>query len=165
MNIVRKQPQASTPVANDWDPFRMMREVMRWDPFREMAPLFSGDAGKMSFVPDIDIRETPEAYIFKADVPGMKEKDVTVSVTGNRLTISGKREEEKREEKDSYYMLERSSGSFTRSFTLPDGTDWDAIKADMKDGVLTIALPKKPQVQPKQIPVGKGAPEKEAAKA
>jgi HSP20 family protein len=80
-----------------------------------------------------------------------------VSLTGNRLTLTGKREEEKREEKDNYFSCERSYGSFSRTFTLPAGTDPDKASAELKDGVLTVTLPKKPEVQPKNIPVNGGA--------
>lgn len=166
MKIVRQpQSQPLAQPAGEWDPFRMMREMMRWDPFREMTPLFSSDLGKLSFVPDIDVKETAEAYVFKADVPGIQEKDLTISVTGNRLTISGKREEEKKEERENYYAMERSSGSFSRSFTLPEGANGEATKADMKDGVLTVSVPKKPEVKAKTIPVTASAPDKPATKA
>ena len=153
MNIIRRsEPNANLPARTEWDPLRMMREMMQWDPFREMGPIFAGEKG--AFVPDVDVKEMPNAYIFKADVPGMKEKDIEVSFTGNRLTFSGKREEERREEKGTYFACERSYGSFTRTFTLPLGTDVDHANAEMKDGVLTISVPKLPEVQPKKIPVG-----------
>lgn len=169
MNIVRRQNQTPTtpaPAHGDWDPFRMMRQMMRWDPFQEIAPLFPSEGAMGTFMPDVDVKETPEAYVFKADLPGMKEKDVEVQLTGNRLSIRGKREEEKREEKDTYFAVERSWGSFTRTFTLPAGTNADAASADLKDGVLTVSVPKKPEVQPKSIPVG-ATPDKkkEPAKA
>jgi len=156
MNIVRRQEQKAVPAtASDWDPFRAMREMMRWDPFREIGPAFSGDTRGM-FMPDVDVKETESAYIFKADLPGMKEKDIEVSFTGNRLTLSGKREDEKREEKDNYFTCERSYGSFTRSFTLPAGTDSQAAGAELKEGVLTITVPKKPDMKPQRIPVNGG---------
>ncbi len=158
MNIIRRQDQSvvnpSTPTA--WDPFNMMRELMRWDPFREMSPILPTTGLVGMFVPDIDIKETPNAYIFKADLPGIKENDIQVSLTGNRLTLSGKREEEKREEKTNYFACERSYGSFSRSFTLPGGTDTAHATADLKEGVLTINVPKKPEAVAKTIPVNGG---------
>lgn len=167
MNIIRRQQQTPAPAASaaEWDPFRMMRDLMRWDPYRELAPVFPNEGQKAMFMPDVDVKETPEAYIFKADLPGMKEKDVEVHLTGNRLTIHGKREEEKREEKDTYFACERSWGSFTRTFSLPQGTFADTARADLKDGVLTVTVPKKPEVQPKKIPLGAPADKKEVAKA
>ena len=164
MNIIRRPEPArpNLPAAAEWDPIRAMREMMRWDPFREMSPLFAGEEGM--FIPDVDVKETPEAYTFKADVPGLKEKDIEVSFTGNRLTLTGKREEERREEKATYFASERSYGAFTRTFTLPVGIDTEHATAEMKEGVLTITVPKVPEVQPKKIPVG--APvEKPQAKA
>jgi HSP20 family protein len=134
----------------------MLRELMRWDPFREMAPVFPQGSRDLMFMPDVDIKETPEAYVFKADLPGIAEKDLEISLTGNRLALSGRREEERREEKDTYFACERSCGSFSRAFTLPAGTAPEGAKAELKEGVLTITIPKKPEVQPKKIPVQSG---------
>ncbi len=162
MNIVRRSAPSAMTSAADWDPFRAMREVMHWDPFREMSPLVAQE--RVLFMPDVDVKETPSAYVFKADLPGMKEKDVEVSCTGNRLTISGKREEERREEKATYFASERLHGAFTRAFTLPSGVDAEHASAELKDGVLTISVPKTASVQPRKIPVG-GSAEKPQAKA
>ena len=159
MNIVRHQEQSApvqTTSGKEWDPFKMMRDMMRWDPFRELAPILPPMGSQSMFVPDVDIKETANAFVFKADVPGMKEKDVEVSLTGNRLTLSGKREEEKREEKDNYFTCERSYGSFSRTFSLPSGTEPGKASADLKDGVLTVTVPKKPEAQPRSIPVNGG---------
>lgn len=164
MNIVRRQDQGTNlPAPRGWDPFHVVRDMMRWDPFRELSPLFSAEEMKGMFMPDVDVKETPNAFVFKADVPGMKEKDVDISLTGNRLTLSGKREEERREEKETYFATERTYGSFTRTFTLPGGTDPEHTTAELRDGVLTVSVPKVPEVQPKKIPVGAG--EKPQAKA
>ena len=160
MNIVHKnQPEKEmTTASRDWDPFRMMRDLVRWDPFRAMAPL------SMGFVPSVDVKETATEFVFKADVPGMKEQDIEISLSGNRLTIGGKREEEKKTEQDTYYAIERSQGSFTRTFTLPDAVDLDAVRADLVQGVLTVTVPKKAQVQPKKVNIQSG-PAPKAAKA
>ena len=85
----------------------------------------------------------------------MKEEDVHVSLTGNRLTVSGHREQEHREEGDRYYASELSYGSFSRAFTLPDGCDPEHVRAEMKNGVLRIVVPKRPEVQPRKISVAK----------
>lgn len=149
---VKKENDARpAPVATSWDPFRMMREMMGWDPFREMVP-FSPQA-QGGFIPSFEIKETKDGYLFKADVPGVKENDLDITVTGNRLTVSGKREAEKQEQTDTYYTYERSYGSFTRSFTLPEGADTSAVNADLKDGVLTLSVKKTPEAQPKKIEV------------
>jgi HSP20 family protein len=164
MNLIRRPTPAlaKPPAEAEWNPFHAMRELMGWDPFREMTPLFAPETG--AFMPDVDVKEMPNAYVFKADVPGMKEKDLEVTFADNRLTLRGMREEERREEKATYYTVERSYGSFERAFTLPAGADTEHAGAELKDGVLTITVPKKAEVQPKKIPVG--APvDKPAAKA
>ena len=138
------------------DPFRMMRDLFRWDPFREMEPMLSPTM-PAAFSPDIEVKETGDAYLFKADVPGVKENEVNVSLTGNRLTISGERNEEKEEKSETYYSCERKYGSFSRSYTLPEGVDAEHIRAELKSGVLTIAVPKKPEAQPKKIAVKSAA--------
>jgi HSP20 family protein len=137
--------------ATTWDPWRTMRALMGWDPFREMTPFPQERA--LAFNPAFDVKETKDAYQFRADLPGIKEKDLEVTMTGNRLDVSGKREEEKEEKSERYYTYERSYGSFSRSFTLPDGTDVDKMRASLDQGVLTITVPKKPEVQPKKIAV------------
>lgn len=83
------------------------------------------------FAPKFDVRESADSYVFTADLPGIKEDDLDISVTGNRLTVSGRREEEKNQEDDRYYAIERSYGSFSRSFTLPEGYDLDNIDAEL----------------------------------
>ena len=90
-------------------------------------------------------------------MPGVRESDIEVLLTGNRLTISGKREQESEGRSDRYYTYERSYGTFSRSFTLPDGADGDSLRASLEGGVLEITVPKKPEVQPKKIDV-KSAP-------
>jgi HSP20 family protein len=149
----------STPAAGrtqQWDPFETMRRWLAWDPFQEMTPRpwRGGEERGMGFVPSFDVRETKDAYVFKADLPGFREGDVDVNMTGNRLTISGKREVEHVEDTDTYYCSERSYGAFTRSFTLPEGVNADHAQANLKEGVLTINIPKTPEAQPKRIQVG-----------
>jgi HSP20 family protein len=136
-----------------WDPFEMMRDLMRWDPFAEAAPILGAREG--AFSPAFEVKESGDAYLFKADLPGIEEKDLDVQLTGNRLTISGKREEERREEEERYYAYERSYGSFSRSFTLPEGVDPEHAEAQLASGVLTISLPKRPELKPKKIEVKK----------
>jgi len=123
-----------------------------WDPFREMAPFWHEPEQPVRYAPDFDVKETQEGYLFKADLPGIKEKDLEIIMTGNRLTISGMREEEKDEKRDTYYACERAFGTFTRVFTLPEVTG-DHIHAELRAGVLTLFLPKKPELQPRRIEV------------
>ena len=142
-------PQAMTPA--EWDPARWMRSFLSWDPFREMAPFVPDERNGM--MPAFEIKESKDGYLFKADVPGIKQEDIEVHMTGNRLTVSGKRDAEKQEKHEKYYTYERSYGSFTRAFTLPEGIDANGVHADLRDGVLTVSVPKKPEMQPKKIAV------------
>src|SRR5207249_4503696 len=89
MNIIRRPaPTAAlSPAAHEWDPFRVMRDLMRWDPFHEMAPVAGADLGPATFFPDVDVKETADAYVFHADLPGIKDKDLEISFNGNRLTL------------------------------------------------------------------------------
>jgi len=148
---------AATPSypATRWDPFSVFRDFVRWDPFREIAPI--AHLERMSeFDAAFEVKETKEGYLFKADVPGIKESDLTINLNGNRLTVSGKREEEKRQEHETYFSYERSYGTFTRSFTLPEGIDAEMVNANLKDGVLSIMVPKKPEAQPKKVAIKAG---------
>jgi HSP20 family protein len=139
------------------DPFRALREWMRWDPFREMAPML-GRFEAPTWSPSFEVRENKEGYVFRADVPGAKPEDIEINLTGNRLQFSGKRESEKETKEDTYYCYERSYGSFTRAFTLPEGCDAEHIRTELKDGVLTVVVPKKAEAQPKKIEIKAGAP-------
>ena len=150
----KDQTQASTIARRETDPFRIMRDLLRWDPFREMAPTFSVEL--QSYSPAFEVRETKESFVFKADVPGTKEQDIEVNVAGNRLTIAGKREAEREEKGDAFYAYERSYGSFTRSFTLPDQADASHVRAELKNGELTVVVPKTPAAVAKRIPVASG---------
>jgi len=127
---------------------------MHWDPFRQMAPFLTGEEQPARYTPDFEIKETKDGFVFKADVPGIKEKDLEITMTGNRLTISGKREAEKEESSDTFFARECSYGAFTRAFTLPEGTDSsNEIRAELSQGVLTLFLPKRPELQPRRIEV------------
>jgi HSP20 family protein len=146
-----EQEQQRGHLVREWDPFRMMRSLFR-DPFGEMSLLPQMERGLFS--PAFEVKETTDAYLFSADLPGVKESDIEVSLTGNRLTISGKRESEKEDKGDAYYVYERSYGDFTRSFTLPGGVDPARVAANLDKGVLTVSLGKKPEVQTKKIAIG-----------
>lgn len=134
-----------------WDPFRMMRDFWRWDPFVEMRDLWEPGRG---YLPSFDVKETKDAFVYAADMPGVKEEDLDISLTEDRLTVSGKREEETREEGERLYAYERSFGSFSRAFRLPPGADQDHISAELKDGILRITVGKRPEVQPRRIALG-----------
>jgi HSP20 family protein len=133
------------------DPFRRMREMLNVDPFAEMASGFPS-MGR-GFVPDMAVCEKSDCYVVSADLPGLAADDLNVEVTGNRLTISGKRDEEQRNEGERYWTYERSFGHFTRSFVLPAGTLPDELEARLNNGVLEVRIPKVKAEEAKRIPV------------
>jgi HSP20 family protein len=140
----------------EMNPFRMMEELLGWDPFRAMTPFMPsrGEGGEMMmFNPQFEVKENKDGYVFKADLPGVKDNDIDIQLSGNMLTITGKREAEEREENETFFAFERQFGTFSRSFTLPDGADADHVRADLRDGVLTVMVPKRPEMQPKRISV------------
>jgi HSP20 family protein len=144
-NLIRKEPDLPATLESRWDPFRVMRELIHWEPFAELLPL------EPTFVPRFEVKESKESFVFKADLPGIEEKYLDITLTGNRLTVSGKREAEKKTEDERFYAYERNYGSFTRAFTLPEGADADHAQAELKNGVLTVLIPKMPEHQPKKI--------------
>jgi HSP20 family protein len=137
-------------IARD-NPFRVMDALLRWEPFQESRSLRGAP-----FTPRFDVKETKDGFLFRADLPGVKDSDLDISVTDNVLTVSGKRVEE-RTEGEQYFTLERTSGQFSRSFSLPESADVNGVTADLKEGVLTLQVPKKPETQPRRIKVGNGA--------
>lgn len=152
---IQKRENGQTGVARrEWDPFRLVRDMFRWDPFGEMGPALALEVP--SYSPAFEVKETKESFVFKADVPGIKEQDLEVSVAGNRLTISGKREAEKEDKGETFYTYERSYGTFTRTFTLPDQTNGEHVKAQLNNGELTVVVPKTSAAVAKRIPVAAG---------
>lgn len=153
-DIVKKNSGAMT----EWSPGRAMRDLLRWDPFREMAPFAaSPELEAATFTPSFEVTENKDAFLFKADVPGVKKEDLEITTNGNRVQIWGKREQENETKTDTVYAYERQYGSFCRSFTLPDGADLEHAKSELKEGVLTIAVPKRPGAQSKRIAISTGA--------
>jgi HSP20 family protein len=137
------------------DPFQMIRDFFV-DPYRAVQTPFIGQ--QMAWNPCFEVRETDNAYVFKADLPGVKQDDVDIQLTDNRLLITGKRDQETEQDEGTLHTYERSYGSFQRAFVLPDNADLDKISCDLKEGVLTMAVPKKetPQQQKRKIQIGKG---------
>jgi HSP20 family protein len=144
-----------------WGPLQRMRDFLGWDPFESFLPAAAAPAS----IPDIEVKETKDALVFTVDLPGVKPDEVDINVTGNRLTLSGKREEEERDESDRFFAYERSYGSFSRSFTLPPGADPDSVKAEFDNGVLSIKVAKRPEVQPKRIQVKGSQPAQQQQQA
>jgi HSP20 family protein len=162
IQVKKNSPQTSqlTP-ARGLDPSRWLSRMMGFDPFREMMPLIGEE--RLAFDPAFEVKETKDGYLFRADLPGVKLADIDVSVTDNRIQISGHREAEKEDKGDSFYTYERSYGSFTRAFTMPDGIDSTKIHADLRDGVLSVLVPKRAESMPKKIPIGTATPDAKKA--
>jgi HSP20 family protein len=106
-----------------------------------------------SWVPSVDILEKDGSLVLRAELPGMNEKEIDLKLEGNTLTIKGERKMENEDKKNNYHRVESYYGSFSRSFRLPDTVDYEKIKAEYKNGVLTIKMPHKPEVKPREIPV------------
>jgi HSP20 family protein len=134
--------------------------VVRWDPFRDFNILqdrvnrmFGNDeaAATTTWSPAVDIFETEGEIVVKAELPGMNREDIALNLEKNLLTLKGERRFEKETKDENYHRIERSYGGFSRAFSIPATVDEEKIRADYKDGVLKIVLPKKEQAKPKQI--------------
>jgi len=140
--------------------------LVRWDPIRELASMevdrlnhmfsnFYGEGFSRSWVPAVDIFETPHhETIIKAELPEMKREEIGLTFENNVLTITGERKLDEQVARDRFQRLERFYGSFSRSFTLPATVDAAQITASYKDGVLTVRIPQREEAKPKQITVG-----------
>lgn len=141
--------------------------IVRWDPLRELATMqerlnrffddVRGDEDVMQrgdWMPPVDIYQTDaHEVVLKAEVPGFKKGELDLRVENNTLTITGTRHEDKEVRKERYHRVERSYGSFCRSFSLPSTIDTDKVQAEYKDGVLTVTMPLREESKPKQIAV------------
>jgi HSP20 family protein len=144
-----------------------MNSIMRWQPFRNLSSLqeqvnrlFEGtfpsrgyESTLTAWAPAVDVYETENELVIKADLPDVAEKDLDVRVENHMLTIHGERKFEQEVKEEKYLRMERSYGSFSRSFSLPNSVSTEAIKAEYKDGVLNITLPKRAESKPKQVKI------------
>jgi len=145
-----------------------MSTLARWEPFRglttlqeQMNRLFedtffrgrTGDSALTTWSPAVDIYETEHELVVKADLPDVDEKDLDIRVENNILTIRGERKFEQTLSEDNYLRVERAYGSFSRSLSLPNTVNTDAIKAEYRNGVLTVRVPKREEAKPKQVKV------------
>lgn len=145
----------------------MATSVIRWDPFRNLSTLqdqmnrlfessFRGqgdESALTTWAPSVDIYETENELVLKADLPEVPEKDIDIHVENNMLTIRGERKFEQKVKQDSYLRVERAYGAFSRSFSLPNTVDTEGIKAEYKSGVLTVIMPKRAESKPKQVKI------------
>ena len=157
----------------------MRTSLNRWEPFRGAATLQeqvnrlfgnvlenSGEESNLtSWAPAVDIYETEHELVVKADLPEVDPKELDIRVENNLLTIRGERKFEKKVNEENYLRVERAFGSFSRSFSLANTVNSEAIKADYQNGVLTLTIPKREEAKPKQIKVNVGAPAVAAAAA
>jgi len=155
--------------------------IIRWDPYRDIVTLrdrmnrlfeeaYSGlgeekEMIKSTWYPSVDILEKDKELVLTAELPGIKEEDIDIEVEGNTLTLTGKREIEKETKEEDYHRIERSYGSFYRSFNLPYNVDAGKIKAEHEDGLLKVTMPKKPELKPKKVRVLKSSKSKPKTKA
>lgn len=143
--------------------------LAKWDPLREITalqqsvnrlldenlprwPQRAGIAPSAMAFP-VDVQETTDSITIKAELPGMQKEDIKIHFVNNQLTIQGERKQEKREEEARYLKVERSYGAFCRTFTLDIPVEHDQIKANYKEGILEIVLPKKEETRPKEIEI------------
>jgi len=148
--------------------------LIRWEPARELGTLQTemnrlfttffdsptahagNGATSRTWIPAMDLVETDSDFVLRADLPGMSEDDVHIELEDNVLTVSGERKAEHEERKEGYYRVERSSGSFRRTLTLPEGVAPDAIKATFDRGVLEVRIPKPEQRKPRKVAISVG---------
>ena len=148
--------------------------LIRWEPAaelntiqNEMNRLFNtffdqpaaagrGGASSRRWVPAMDLVETADQYVLRADLPGLSDDDINIQLEDNVLTISGERKTQHEQHEEGYYRIERASGSFARSLTLPEGVESDDVQAHFDRGVLEIRIPKPEQKKPRQVQITLG---------
>ena len=147
--------------------------IVRWEPLRELNSLQSemnrlfntvfdqpsGTSGTVMrrWMPAMDLAESSDHFVLRADLPGMSEDDVSIEFEDGTLTVSGERKAEHEEENQGFHRVERSFGAFSRSLTLPQGIDADAVTASFDRGVLEIRIPKPEQRKPRRIEIARDA--------
>jgi HSP20 family protein len=146
--------------------------LVRWEPVRELTSLQSemnrlfntffdtpttgNGTSARRWIPAMDVVETDEHFVLKADLPGLSEEDVTIEVEENVLTVSGERKAEHEDKREGFVRVERSYGSFRRSLTLPEGVDPEAVSASFENGVLEVRIPKPEQRKPRKVAIQVG---------
>ena len=149
-----------------------MSTITRWDPFRGLTNLQdqvnrffegtypqgrAGEAELAAWVPAVDIYEGKDELVAQVDLPGVEEKDIDIRVENNTLTIRGERKFEKNVNEENYLRVERAYGSFTRTFSLPNTVNAEAIRAEYNQGVLKVHMPKREESKPKQVKISVSA--------
>jgi len=139
MNYLTTYKPRSMRVFNDFDSML--------DSFFDDVPFWKSN------VPSVDIREEEDKYVLEAEIPGISEKDLDITVKDNLLTLTSKKDEKKEEKKNGYLLRERRNASFSRSFVLPKNADREKIDANYKNGVLSLVIPKSPEAKPRTIDI------------
>jgi HSP20 family protein len=146
--------------------------IVRWEPLRELttlqnemnrlfgtafdAPAQSNGGTMRRWMPAMDLAESEDSFVLRADLPGLSEEDVNIELEERVLTVSGERKAEHTESKEGYHRLERAFGAFSRSLTLPEGVDAEAVTASFHNGVLEVRIPKPEERKPRKISIGVG---------
>jgi HSP20 family protein len=145
--------------------------IVRWEPFRELSSLQTemnrlfnaafdtqgnGPSTARRWTPAMDLLETEDEFVLRADLPGMAESDVSIELEDNVLTLSGERKTEHEDKREGFYRMERAFGSFSRALTLPKGVDPEAVTAAFDRGVLEVRIPKPEQRKPRKISIAAG---------
>ena len=143
-----------------WKPWEPLKELQRmrtdmdrlWESFFEGKPVRHRE--EMSgWVPSLDLAETKDSYVVKAEIPGMAKDAINVSMKEGVLSISGEKKTEERKDGENWHRIERAFGTFQRSFYIPTEVDETKVKAAYKDGVLTVSMPKREEAKRKEIPI------------
>jgi len=138
------------------DAFAIARELFSWDPFFRLdwpgRQVSTQGAG--TYVPSFNVVEKQDGYYVTADLPGLRDEDVDVTVQDNHLIISGSRLAEERKEGENYFVYERRYGNFSRAFALPENADAETVEASLKDGVLEVRVAKRESAKPRKVPLG-----------
>ena len=144
--------------------------IVRWEPLRELGSLQSemnrlfntvfdqpagghANGGVRRWIPAMDLVETADHFVLRADLPGMSEEDLKIEIEDSVLTISGERKAEHQDEQQGFYRVERAFGAFSRSLTMPKGIDADAVSAGFDRGVLEVRIPKPEQSKPRRVEI------------
>lgn len=141
-------------------------QLVQWNPFREMDDLLArfqrgygrpatddGSLPLASWAPAVDISETPNEYLIKAELPGLKKEEIKITLNNGVLTLSGERKSEKDVKEEKYHRVERTYGAFTRSFSLPEDAVAERVSAECKDGVVTVHVGRSEVQKPRSIEV------------
>lgn len=140
-----RTPTSRTPTSSD-PLVRLVESVLGRDPFisEELSDRWA---------PPVDIRETDDAFLVEAELPGLKKEDVDITLEGNMLQLRGERRFEREKEEEGFHRMERAYGSFTRTFSLPSRVDSEGVEASFQDGILTVRVPKTAEARPRRIEI------------